>query len=185
MKRLPMWFVLTIIGIPVLAVLIQCGSTSMSPTPLPPINEVMKTPDALVRSKIQGCNSDTDCTKAAVTPRCALNSSASVYCDTSDAGVPLPPGKNGLCAFTIPVNDGRCYCYEGDIRYCDLYGLGSCTQKTLGNCGIQMCSKGVWGQDQVPPPPSPLWGPCLPQVPPSPPPTDGGADATADGAPGP
>jgi hypothetical protein len=162
MNRIARWVTFTVACLPAMAAFVNCAAQV---TPPPPINTVMKSPDTVVRAKLQACNTAADCTRATVTPRCALDPATDVYCDTSDAGgQPIPPGKSGFCAFVIPVGYLYCPCFEGDIRYCDLNGWGSCTSSNLGGCGIQMCQKGPMGQDPSAIPPGPEWGQCGPQV---------------------
>ena len=175
MKRSPFWATLTVASLPAMAAFIQCGAQG-SQGLLPSINMVVKpSADVVFRAKLQACTTDTDCTRAIVTPRCALNSVTQVHCDITDAGgQPTPPGK-GICSFAIPVGDSRCNCFEGDIRYCDLNNWNSCTRESPGSCGIQMCTKGPEGLDPSSIPPGPAWGPCQPQV--APPIADAGADA--------
>jgi hypothetical protein len=174
MNRTALWITFTVTSLAGMAAFVHRAQGQSAP----PINMVMKSPDVVLRAKLQACNTAADCTHAVVTPRCAIDAVSKVYCDTyeeyNDGGQPLPPGKTGFCEFVIPVGDSRCECFEGDIRYCDLNGWGSCTSTNLAGCGIQMCLKGPQGQDPSSVPPGPVWGPCNPQVAPTPPNSDAG-----------
>jgi hypothetical protein len=146
------------------AVLFACSnSTSSSSSPCNTSTAELYKVDAstVFRAKLQLCRTgfDGDCTNQYVTPRCA--SSQYAWCDsTQDAGAPQ---GYGICVFELPPQatpNSTCVCYEGDIRYCDLQGWGSCSQSTRWACGIQMCIQASDSGTL----PAPAWGVCTPQV---------------------
>ena len=189
MRRPPLWIMLALTAAPAMAAFVDCGSTSNAPpppntcpdaSPPPPtlqgVNVSAKLPPAVLRAKLQPCNSVNDCKGAARVPRCALDGEGYFSCDTTDAGgQPLSPGYNGFCFYSVPIPNSpasfvqtACTCYEGDIRYCDLGKWGACTPATFGpsgSCGIQMCEFGPLGQADASVSaqggPVPTWGPCL------------------------